>query len=109
MGGDGLFQEVLDGVAALRCSGEAGRAAAAAQLRLGHIPGGSTDAVAYSLHGTRSAATAALHAALGDRYLLLLKLPNARYSLRGTFTAGTVTLHAALGDSVVCIACEHGL
>lgn len=68
VGGDGLFQEVLDGVGALRCSADAQRAAAAAQLRLGHIPGGSTDAAAYSMHGTRSAACAALHAALGDRY-----------------------------------------
>lgn len=67
MGGDGLFQEVLDGFAALRCSKDAERAAAAARLRLGHIPAGSTDAVSYSLHGTRSAASAALHAALGDR------------------------------------------
>ena len=67
VGGDGLFQEVLDGIAALRCSEDERRAAAAAQLRLGHIPGGSTDAAAYSMHGTRSAATAALHAALGDR------------------------------------------
>lgn len=67
VGGDGLFQEVLDGWAALCCSGDGPRAAAAAQLRLGQIPGGSTDAVAYSLHGTRSAAAAALHAALGDR------------------------------------------
>lgn len=67
VGGDGLLQEVLDGIAALRSSGDVQRAAAAAQLRLGHIPGGSTDAAAYSLHGTRSAGAAALHAALGDR------------------------------------------
>ncbi|KAK9903549.1 hypothetical protein WJX75_008659 [Coccomyxa subellipsoidea] len=67
VGGDGMFQEVLNGVMAVRSCGEADRAAAAAKLRLGHIPGGSTDAVAYSLNGTRSAATAALHVALGDR------------------------------------------
>lgn len=67
VGGDGMFQEVLNGVMAVRSSGEADRAAAAARLRLGHIPGGSTDAVAYSVNGTRSAATAALHVALGDR------------------------------------------
>lgn len=72
VGGDGLFQEVLDGAAALRCGADAQRAAAAAQLRLGHIPGGSTDAAAYSMHGTRSAACAALHAALGDRYADIL-------------------------------------
>lgn len=69
VGGDGMFQEVLNGVMAVRSCGEADRAAAAAKLRLGHIPGGSTDAVAYSLNGTRSAATAALHVALGDRYV----------------------------------------
>ncbi|BDA50250.1 Ceramide kinase [Coccomyxa sp. Obi] len=67
VGGDGMFQELLNGVMALRSCEEADRAAAAAQLRLGHIPGGSTDAVAYSLNGTRSAVTAALHVALGDR------------------------------------------
>ena len=42
-------------------------AAAAGRLRLGHIPAGSTDAVAYSLNGTRSQETSALHIALGDR------------------------------------------
>ena len=62
-----MFQELLNGVMALRSCGESDRAAAAAQLRLGHIPGGSTDAVAYSLNGTRSAVAAALHVALGDR------------------------------------------
>lgn len=67
MGGDGLFQEVLEGAMAARGSGDGRRAAAAARLRLGHIPAGSTDAVVYSLNGTRSAATAALHIALGDR------------------------------------------
>lgn len=36
-------------------------------MRLGHIPAGSTDAVAYSLNGTRNQQTAALHCALGDR------------------------------------------
>ena len=39
MGGDGLFQEVLNGVLATRAAGgEAG--VAAASLRLGHIPAG---------------------------------------------------------------------
>ena len=42
-------------------------AAVAARMRLGHIPAGSTDAVAYSINGTRSQLTAALHIALGDR------------------------------------------
>jgi ceramide kinase len=43
------------------------RARAALRMRLGHIPAGSTDAVAYSLNGTRAVETAALHIALGDR------------------------------------------
>jgi ceramide kinase len=38
---------------------------AAARLRFGVIPAGSTDAVACTLHGTRDARTAAAHAALG--------------------------------------------
>lgn len=68
VGGDGLFQEALNGLLALRGGG--GKAGAAAErLRLGHIPAGSTDAVACSLHGTRCATTAALHIALGDRCL----------------------------------------
>ena len=68
VGGDGLFQEVLNGLLSVRgAGGEAGQLAA--HLRLGHIPAGSTDAVAFSLNGTRSQATAALHIALGDRHV----------------------------------------
>ena len=65
MGGDGLFQEVMDGILALRRGGGS-RGAVAENLRLAQIPAGSTDAVAWSLNGTRSAETAALHVALGD-------------------------------------------
>ena len=35
-------------------------------MRVGVIPGGSTDAVAMSLHGTNDVMTAALHIILGD-------------------------------------------
>jgi ceramide kinase len=66
VGGDGLFQEALNGLLTLRAEGGE-RAAVAAKVRLGHIPAGSTDAVAYSLNGTRGQETAALHIALGDR------------------------------------------
>ena len=67
VGGDGLFQEALNGLLLLRArSPELGDLAA--RMRLGHIPAGSTDAVAYSLNGTRSELTAALHVALGDRW-----------------------------------------
>lgn len=67
VGGDGLFQEVLNAVLTVRARADDGAALAAARLRLGHIPAGSTDAVAYSINGTRSAFTAAAHIALGDR------------------------------------------
>lgn len=66
IGGDGLFQEIMNGVLAVRSLGTEA-SAVLRNWRLGHIPAGSTDAVAYSINGTRSAATAALHIALGDR------------------------------------------
>jgi ceramide kinase len=55
VGGDGLFQEVMRGLLALRAV--AGlpvvTACALQRLRLGHIPAGSTDAVAYTVNGCR--------------------------------------------------------
>ena len=57
----------MNGVLAVRARGAAEATGLADRLRLGHIPAGSTDAVAYSLNGTRSQMTAALHIALGDR------------------------------------------
>ena len=100
VGGDGLFQEALNGLLAIRFGGGGGgereqpqqqeeeeqeekasaapaapsplvsnshlRALEASRLRLGHIPAGSTDALAWSVHGTRCPAAAALHVALGD-------------------------------------------
>ncbi|KAK9866560.1 hypothetical protein WJX84_009195 [Apatococcus fuscideae] len=67
VGGDGLFQELLNGLLAVRSNQQDARSVAAKRLRLGHVPAGSTDAVAYSINGTRSAFTAAAHIALGDR------------------------------------------
>ncbi|GLI70536.1 hypothetical protein VaNZ11_015451 [Volvox africanus] len=66
VGGDGLFQEVVSGLLARRARGDT----AAFKIRVGHVPAGSTDAVAYTLHGSRCATTAALHIALGDRLSL---------------------------------------
>ncbi|KAG2432474.1 hypothetical protein HXX76_008819 [Chlamydomonas incerta] len=66
VGGDGLFQEVVAGLLARRARGDV----TAHRIRVGHIPAGSTDAVAYTLHGARCAATATLHIALGDRLSL---------------------------------------
>lgn len=59
----------MNGLLGLRAQGNQ-LAAVAARMRLGHIPAGSTDAVAYSINGTRSQLTATLHIALGDRSFL---------------------------------------
>lgn len=94
VGGDGLFHEVVNGLLSLRAlavkrtTTESGgdalsplqaaqqsrftadetqkRAAAALALRVGHIPAGSTDAVACTLNGTRNAFSAGMRIALGD-------------------------------------------
>lgn len=69
VGGDGLFQEVLTGLLNMRCRSSR-LDAAGRRLRMGHIPGGSTDGTAYSMYGCRSAEAATLHAVLGDRMWL---------------------------------------
>lgn len=94
VGGDGLFHEVVNGLLSLRAlavkrtTTESGgdalgplqtanqtrfspeetqkRAAAALAMRVGHIPAGSTDAVAFTLNGTRNAFSAGMRIALGD-------------------------------------------
>ena len=79
--------------------------AAAQRLRLGHIPAGSTDAVAYSINGTRSHMTAALHIAMGDRQVppleLVLLQPPVDPTPRGS------TRHFWLGVSC-CFAAKSG-
>ena len=57
VGGDGLFHEVVAGILEM----DMGH-----RVRVAHVAAGSTDAVAYSLNGTRSAFTAAAHVVLGD-------------------------------------------
>lgn len=67
VGGDGLFHEIVNALLQLRSSiHDPQRTAAAASIRVGHIPAGSTDAVACTLNGTRSAFSAAMRVALGD-------------------------------------------
>ena len=60
-----MFQEVLHGLLVVR-ERRGPEAAIAERLRIAQIPAGSTDAVAWTLHGSRSAVTAALHVATGD-------------------------------------------
>ena len=73
IGGDGVFYEMVNLVSDL-FEGVKGREVAVATMninsvipcRVAHIPCGSTDAMATSLHGTRSVFTAMMHIALGD-------------------------------------------
>lgn len=65
VGGDGLFHEIVNALLEVR-SGKGESSQVASEIRVGHIPAGSTDAVACTLNGTRSAFTAAMHVALGD-------------------------------------------
>ena len=78
VGGDGMFSELFNGLL-LRSmdenrdpeGGEPEESSRfevrAPKLRVGLIPGGSTNAVALSLHGTTDVVTAALHILIGDR------------------------------------------
>ena len=72
VGGDGMFSEIFNGMLT-RSANEAGIDVndkniqlARPKLRVGVIPGGSTDAVALSLHGTSDIETITLHIILGD-------------------------------------------
>ena len=72
VGGDGMFSELFNGLL-LRSMDENsepqenGREEIRApKIRVGLIPGGSTNAVALSLHGTTDVMTAALHILIGD-------------------------------------------
>lgn len=64
VGGDGLFHEIVNALLKIR-SDIIAEPHNIHRIALGHIPAGSTDAVAYTLYGTRSAFTAAMHIALG--------------------------------------------
>ena len=75
IGGDGMFNEIFNGLL-IRANLDEGidlekESVDVSQLvrpkiRVGVIPGGSTDAVAMSLHGTSDILTAALHIIIGD-------------------------------------------
>lgn len=72
VGGDGMFSEIAHGLL-LRTRRDEGLDDHGPQsievrphLRLGIIPAGSTDTVAYSISGTNDPVTAALHVIIGD-------------------------------------------
>ncbi|KAF5838128.1 ATP-NAD kinase-like domain-containing protein [Dunaliella salina] len=99
VGGDGVFQECVMGLMEQRALGGS-HLAAASRIRVGHIPGGSTDAVACSLHGTRCPETAALHVALGDRLPLdvanIACRPSAQEARGAEAAAAAMPFHSGL-------------
>jgi ceramide kinase len=92
VGGDGIFHEVLNGVLEATLSNKN------KTPRLAHIPCGSTDAVACSLHGCRSVFTAAMHMALGDS----TPLDALKVSIGGTVRrfACCIATYGFMGDVV---------
>eukprot|EP01025_Chloroclados_australasicus_P026558 TRINITY_DN2639_c0_g1_i1.p1 TRINITY_DN2639_c0_g1~~TRINITY_DN2639_c0_g1_i1.p1 ORF type:complete len:804 (+),score=56.36 TRINITY_DN2639_c0_g1_i1:361-2772(+) len=64
VGGDGLFQEILNGILSRK---DSNRFIMEKRIRVGQIPAGSTDCLAYSVNGTRSVVASTLHIVLGDR------------------------------------------
>lgn len=72
VGGDGLVNEVVMGLLLVACRRaginphDAEMQLPTTHLRMGIIPGGSTDALCQSTHGTSDVVTAALHIIMGD-------------------------------------------
>ena len=76
IGGDGMFNEIFNGLF-IRTNFDHGldlesdnvdlKNLIKPSIRVGVIPGGSTDAVAMTLHGTSDVLTSALHIIIGDR------------------------------------------
>ena len=107
VGGDGLFHEVVNGLLALRAARDGTpHADVASSLRLGHIPAGSTDTVAYTLHGTRSVTTAAIRIVLGDRNPLDIARVDMLRSQTHTFAVSMIS-YGYLGDLMKVHAMLH--
>ncbi|KAK4871624.1 hypothetical protein RN001_015748 [Aquatica leii] len=72
VGGDGTVSELFNGLVIRECKlqginpDESKQSLPKPTLPIGIIPGGSTDTIVYSLHGTTDITTAVLHIILGD-------------------------------------------
>lgn len=75
VGGDGTFMEMVNGVIARTAKNsnidlnDSSVRIPPPAVRIGVIPAGSTDAIAYSLHGTADIQTAVIHIINGKRSL----------------------------------------
>jgi ceramide kinase len=88
VGGDGMFSELINGILKRAASdndldvNDARQDMARPDIKIGVIPGGSTDALAYSLHGADDVITSTLHIVLGDEKLI---------DAASVFSEGTLT------------------
>ena len=104
VGGDGTFAEVFNGLV-LRSAkdhqidpNDPNAILAGPKLPVGVIPSGSTDTVAYSLHGTTDVQTAAIHIIFGDTAGLDLSSVHGNDSLLRFYAS--VLSYGYLGDVI---------
>lgn len=102
VGGDGLVNEVVTGLL-LRAAGEVGvdphdpeASLPPTVLRVGIIPGGSTDATCHGTHGTSDVTTAALHIIMGDSRSVDVAAVHGQGQLLGVAT--TMVSYGYFGD-----------
>nr|XP_032823385.1 ceramide kinase-like protein isoform X1 [Petromyzon marinus] len=108
VGGDGTVAEVVNGLL-LRAQRDVGTdpdgafTPAPTHLPIGIIPAGSTDVVAYSMHGTSHAATASLHIILGH----LLPVDVCSLAVRGRLLRFGFSAMLGFGGRSLAIAERH--
>ncbi|KAK7082549.1 hypothetical protein SK128_021654, partial [Halocaridina rubra] len=102
VGGDGLVNEVVTGLL-LRAAQDAGIdphqpdvTLPPTQIRIGIIPGGSTDATCHGTHGTSDVVTAALHIVMGDNRDVDVAAVHAKGQLQSVAT--TMVSYGYFGD-----------
>jgi len=81
VGGDGTFSEVMNGIVTRTCmdlgvdpKADPDMELPTPKLAVGVVPGGSTDTIAYCMHGTNDVQTAVLHIILGLNSFHILKI-----------------------------------
>lgn len=104
IGGDGTFAEVFNGLVLRAAKDEeidpndANASLPVPKMPVGVIPGGSTNTVAYSLHGTTDVQTAAIHIIFGDTAGLDISSVHSNNSLLRLYAS--VVSYGYLGDVI---------
>uniref|UniRef100_A0A1B6D226 DAGKc domain-containing protein n=1 Tax=Clastoptera arizonana TaxID=38151 RepID=A0A1B6D226_9HEMI len=104
VGGDGTFSEIMNGLL-IRTARDEGidpnnldNELPRPKLRIGVIPGGSTDTVAYCIHGTTDIETAVLHVIIGESAGLDVSSVHNEHSLLCYYAS--VISYGYLGDII---------